>query len=175
MPCAPKTGTFSSPAGDLFHAELTKCHWLLWTPGHWAKIVWGRNCTYTKCRGGGNEIGPWQRHRCVCFVKSSFKLWDYESSFRDYVLMNQLHSPGSIMVYLWILMCTHTHEDMYMSTICPYVYVHVYVHMSTLHAHTAEWTCRTTEIWDDPVTCSLLLPVKPWGQRLIIGVILQGP
>lgn len=64
----------------------------------------------------------------VCLVKSSFKLQtDHESSFRDYVLTNQLHRPWPIMIFLWILMCTHIHKD----TTCPHFRMN--------------WHCRTTE------------------------------
>lgn len=67
-------------------------HWLLWTPGHWAKIIWGRNSTYA--RGGKNEIAPWQGSVCVCvrtrLVKSSFKLLE---EIMKALPVGQSHTP----------------------------------------------------------------------------------
>lgn len=147
MPCAPRNGTFSSPAGDLFHTELTTCHCttdccgLLGT----GPKQFGGEIPHTQ--RGKNEIGPWQRHRYVCVllrVALSYKIMRVLSEIM--YELNQLHTPWPVMVYSWILVCTDIHED----TTCSHIRMN--------------WHCRTTEKMGSPCylrnACSHLLPVK---------------
>lgn len=130
-------------------------HWLLWTPGHWAKIVWGRNSTK-----GGKK---WNRFMAetetyVCFVKSSFKL------------QKEIMRVLSEIMYWWTSYTDH--GQLWFFLWCAHIYTR------TLQVHISEWTGIAELLKKTGWSCyygsrNTMFPspaseTLPWGQSLII-------
>lgn len=158
MPCAPQTGTFFLSSRRLVSCRTYNMplhHWLLWTPGHWAKIVWGRN----SAKGGKK----WNRFMAesemyVCFVKSSFKL------------QKEIMRVLSEIMYWWTSYTDH--GQLWFFLWCAHIYTR------TLQVHTSEWT-GIAELLKKPGwsfyygSRNTMFPspaseTLPWGQSLII-------